>query len=227
MNNVTFQLTDEDLLLWSREQAQIFLKPGDAIRKGRLKFALIWGLLFCLIAGLLAGSTAALLLAGAALLSLLFAYVAMPFALRQDAQQRTWAAFGSRVERQPVTVSLGVRGVLEADDCEERLTLYDAIETAELTETFLFAKDKRGGILLIPIRAFGSESEAQTFLIELQNRRMQSAVGLRAATPVPIETPTLPPVAAPRVVAQPWWKSQPAGAENESVVVQQSGKTGN
>jgi hypothetical protein len=221
MNGVTFKLTDEDLLLWSREQAQAVLKPGNSLWKGRRRFLFVWCAVFCLIATVMAGPIAALLLAGAMALSLLFAYFAMPFSLLQDSRQRTWAAFGSRVEREPITVSLTPRGVLEADDCEERLTLYDAIEETKLTEKFLYAKDKRGGILLIPIRAFGGEIEARAFLVELQNRRMKSAVGLTAPVAVPVESPQNA-VASP--VSQPWWKSQAAKTENKVDLFQKINK---
>jgi hypothetical protein len=227
MNNVTFQLTDEDLLLWSREQAQTALKPENSLGKGRRRFLFVWCAVFCLIAVVMAGPIAALLLAGAMALSILFAYFALPFSLLQESRQRAWLTFGSRLERQPITVSLTPRGVLEADDCEERLTLYDAIEETEMTEKFLYARDKRGGVLLIPVRAFGGEIEARAFLIELQNRRMQSAVGLATSVVAADDPQTLPPAAS--VAPQPWWKAPQVGSEAEQQQKPQlsSRKTGN
>jgi hypothetical protein len=135
-------------------------------------------------------------------------------------QARKQAGARMQIEAVPgvsTTVSLTPRGVLEADDCEERLTLFEAITETALTEKFLSAKDKRGGVLLIPLRAFGSAAAATAFHMELENRRLRQSVGL-APTHAPVETALPTPVAPTRTdsAGQPWWRSAPK-AESESL----------
>ena len=109
-------------------------------------------------------------------------------------------------------VSIEARGVMEVDDCEERLTLWDAISEVHLTDKFLCAKDKRGGVLLIPMRAFGSEAAANLFKIEMDNHRMRHAVGLAPATPVvtqpttQVTMPTVPQEAPQQQATAGWWR---------------------
>ena len=107
-------------------------------------------------------------------------------------------------------ISLQPRGVMELTEFEESLTLWDAITEVHSTETFLFAKDKRGGILLVPVRAFGSETAMKAFAMEIENRRMRHAVGLTPAVPAVAPqtvTVTPPPQEAPQQqVTAGWWR---------------------
>jgi hypothetical protein len=211
MNKVTFKTTVDDFIELQEWQNQ----RKNKFSQRPFPLIVLLGLLF-FIAFLTLSSLSTLSVFLFLMLTIYSITVYLNFPKYQQKALR--AQLESTIQKhETITVSLTPRGVLETDDCEERLTLYDAIEETELTEKFLYAKDKRGGILLIPLRAFGGEVEARTFLIEFQNRRMQSAVGLAAPVPVLVEQPS----------PQPWWKVQAAKTQNDVDLFQKINKNGN
>lgn len=112
----------------------------------------------------------------------------------------------SAVDSSVHSVSLQARGVMEITEVEESLTLWDAITEVQWTEKFLYAKDKRDGILLVPVRAFGSESAMKAFALEIENRRMRHAVGLTPAVQTAQVIPVPTQEAPQQQVTAGWWR---------------------
>lgn len=224
MNPVTYSLTPED---WAEYHFWVYENQSnrEVARKRQLGFSLLTLLPMYLFLFAIFGFSLVLFLTLAAVVTgtiLVNRFLYSPEQIRKQFQER------SRLESAPSdtrTVSLTPRGVLEVDETEERLTLYDAITESTLTDKFLYSKDRKGGVLLIPTRIFASSAAAAAFHLELENRRMRHAVGLTPSTPI-ISTP----VPAARVVeatpvvstppqtqaSQPWWRSAPR-ADNESI----------
>ncbi|MGC4047730.1 MAG: hypothetical protein QM758_28385 [Armatimonas sp.] len=218
MNPVTYSLTPED---WAEHRVWLYETQPDkeTPRRRQLAFSLLMLLPMYLFLTAILGFSVPLFVT---LALAIFGTVAINRFLYSPAQIKKQIYERTRLESTPGdtrTVSLTPRGVLEVDDCEERLTLYDAITETALTDTFLHCKDRKGGILLIPMRAFASSAAAVAFHMELENRRMRYAVGLTPAISTPValvETPQVISVTPQAQAAQPWWRSS-AKVDNESV----------
>jgi hypothetical protein len=222
MNPITYTLTPEDwgeYALWSFQKT----KPPQKFYRNKLLLFLA-GFFMAFLVILSLGMPLPLLLGPMfyfATIGALCLYLQSPEQIKRRVLASAKNEAHPSVEK---TVSLTPRGVLEADDCEERLTLFEAIAETALTEKFLYAKDRRGGVLLIPVRAFGSAAAATAFHLELENRRMRQAVGLTptatAASTTPVAAQPTAGSAVPPQGSQPWWRSAPK-TENESLTNRQ------
>jgi hypothetical protein len=207
MNEVTFTLTVDDLLAGdSQASVPATLRPLNPLRSVVTVAAVAF---FFAFAAWLFGPLVAICLVLMPAMPLSLAWLGA----RQAAAQRLLSAQEAANRRsEPVRVSLTPRGVLESDSVEERLTLWDAITEVQLTDKFLLAKDSRGGLLMIPVRAFGSAAAAKLFQIEMDNHRMRHAVGLSPATSlaaqptIPVTTATVPQEAPQQQATAGWWR---------------------
>ena len=209
MNQLNFTLTEEDWADLYEYRTQKSLRTNIKFHKQIRWISLLGGTILGFIflyAAINIGISAAILMIIIGLIPAIACFYGSPIT-QKGRRAIAIQAYSGNARKEPVTVSLTPRGVLEKDSCEERLTLWDAITEVELTEKFLCAKDKRGGTLLIPMRAFGSESMARLFLLEIENHRMRHAVGLTPPATVAPTAQVIPSQSAPQQqVAAGWWR---------------------